>query len=89
LELQLVMSGATFQARALGAAIKSGKPWPALPSVRALVFDSAEIRTLLALSDECPTLRGLLAQPAGSSCDVAFVANGSQLQAVRDFLATR
>jgi hypothetical protein len=89
LEPQLVMSGATFQARALGAAIKSGKPWPALPSVRALILDSAEISTLLALSDECPTLRGLLAQPTDSSCALAFVANRSQLQAVRDFLATR
>jgi hypothetical protein len=89
LEQQLKTSGAAPQARELGAAIKSGKPWSALPGIRALGLENAEVSTLLALSDECPTLRGLLAQPTDSSCALAFVANRSQLQAVRDFLATR
>jgi hypothetical protein len=89
LEQQLRTSSAPDQARALGAAIKSGKPWSALPGVRTLDMDRGEIKTLLALSDECPTLRDLLAQTHGRTQEIAFVARCSQLQAVGDFLATR
>jgi hypothetical protein len=81
-------TGAPKQVRALGAAIKSGKPWTALPGIRALDL-GAEIRTLLALSEECPSLRELLAQPLGRTREIAFVASRSQLQAVGDFLAAR
>jgi hypothetical protein len=87
-EQQLKTSGAAPQARELGAAIKSGKPWSALPGIRALGLENAEVSTLLALSDECPSLRHLLAQARDSMCALAFVAKHSQLQAVRDFLAT-
>lgn len=88
-EQQLKTSGAAPQARELGAAIKNGKPWSALPGIRALCLENAEVSTLLALSDECPSLRHLLAQARDSMCELAFVANRSQLQAVGDFLATR
>jgi len=87
LELTL-RTGAPNQARALGAAIRSGKPWTALPGVRALET-GAEIRTLLALSDECPTLRELLARPRGTPREIVFVASHSQLRAVGEFLAAR
>jgi hypothetical protein len=85
---QQLRTGSPHQARALGAAIKTGKPWTALPGVRALEL-GAEIRTLLALSDECPTLRDLLAQPLGRTREIAFVASRSQLRAAGDFLAER
>jgi hypothetical protein len=88
LEQQLKTSGAAHQADALGAAVKRGKPWSGLPGVRAMGLDTVESKTLLALSDECPTLRDLLAQPPGTTGDVAYVASRAQLQAVRDFLAT-
>ena len=85
---QQLRTGSHHQARALGAAIKTGKPWIALPGLRALEL-GAEIRTLLALSDECPTLRDLLAQPLGRTREIAFVASRSQLRAAGDFLAER
>ncbi len=81
--------------RALHASIATGKPWTALGRLTALEgeFDARTFATLLALIDECPSLRGSLACPAGekdekeTTAELRFIATNRQLHAVEGFLA--
>ena len=80
--------------RTLHAAIATGKPWTALGRLTALQtdLDAATLATLLALMDECPTLRGELAAQARAAQEDArqelrFISMGQQLRSVQAFLA--
>jgi len=78
--------------RTLHSAIATGKPWLALGKLAALEGDieSATLTTLLALIDECPSLRGALAPSARTRETLAgprFIATRQQLRTVQAFLA--
>jgi hypothetical protein len=73
----------------LNAAVKAGKPWLAIGKLADLDGDS-EMTTLLALIDECPSLRGKLDCGAGAKQTATgprFIATRQQLRAVQAFLA--
>ena len=80
--------------RALHAAIAAGKPWTVLGRLAALQgdIDATTLPTLLALMDECPALRGMLATRAGAKQaaakqEIQFIATVQQLRSVQAFLA--
>ena len=80
--------------RALHSALAAGKPWTALGKLTALEgdVDMATLTTLLALIDECPSLRAELASHAGAektaaSQEFQFISTRRQLRSVQAFLA--
>ena len=80
--------------RALHAAIAAGKPWSALGKLTEVEYDvdRATVGTLLALIDECPSLRGKLAaqtgdEDAATKQELQFIATLQQLRSVQAFLA--
>ena len=78
--------------RALHAAIATGKPWTARGKLTALEgeIENATLVTLLALIDECPSLRARLASSANereATTDLRFISTRKQLDAVQTFLA--
>jgi hypothetical protein len=78
--------------RALHAAIATGKPWTARGRLTALEgeIENTTLVTLLALIDECPSLRGKLASRANeheATTELRFISTRKQLDAVKMFLA--
>jgi hypothetical protein len=78
--------------RTLHAAVLAGKPWLALGKLAALEGDmeAATLTTLLALIDECPSLRGALDSGTSATEPAAgprFIATSQQLRLVQTFLA--
>jgi hypothetical protein len=79
--------------RALRAAIAAGKPWTSLRKLAELEgeVDATTLTTIVALLDECPSLRGKLSLQTGSenataNQGVQFIATCEQLRAVQTFL---
>jgi hypothetical protein len=77
--------------RALHAAIATGKPWTARAKLTALEgeIEDATVVTLLALIDECPSLRARLASSANeheATTELRFISTAKQLDAVQMFL---
>lgn len=78
--------------RALHAAIATGKPWTARAKLTALEgeIEDATVVTLLALIDECPSLRAMLASGANereATTKLRFISTRKQLDVVQRFLA--
>lgn len=78
--------------RALRAAIAAGKPWTSLRKLAKLEgeVDATMLTTLVALLDECPSLRGKLApvsEDAPTKQEARFIATCEQLCSVQTFLA--
>jgi hypothetical protein len=78
--------------RALHAAIATGKPWTARAKLTALEgeIENTTLVTLLALVDECPSLRARLASSANeyeATTELRFISTRKQLDAVQRFLA--
>jgi hypothetical protein len=78
--------------RALRAAIAAGKPWTSLRKLAELEgeVDATTLTTLVALLDECPSLRGRLApvsEDAPTKQEARFIATCEQLRSVQTFLA--
>ncbi len=76
--------------RALRAAVAAGKPWTAIGKLAAL--EGELDATVVALLDECPSLRGKLSahaasQEAAGNQEPRFIATGEQLRRVQAFLA--
>ena len=75
--------------RTLHSAITTGKPWLALAKLTE-IESTIETTTLLALIDECPSLRGKLEVSPGAkeaAAEPRFIATRQQLRAVSAFLA--